>query len=124
MLAGAAATDTIRLGAVLFAFDSSRILSAYQPLVDSIARLIIAGGYDTLEVRGHTDDRGTAAYNLQLSQRRAEAVAHRLVLQGCDADRIRVLGRGESEPLLPNTGEENRRQNRRVEIIIHRKSNR
>lgn len=124
MIAVSPAADTFRLGAVLFAFDSSSILPAFQPLVDSIARVIQQRGYDTLEVRGHTDDRGPAVYNLQLSLRRAEAVADRLIRQGCAAERIRVSGLGEAEPLLPNTQEENRRRNRRVEIIIHRKKGR
>jgi len=70
---------------------------------------------------GHTDDTGTEDYNLKLSFKRAEAVAtflETLDIVGIDKTHIVYTGKGEKEPLVPNTNERNRSLNRRVEISI------
>ena len=67
---------------------------------------------------GHTDDRGADAYNLTLSQRRADSAKGYLVSMGIPSDRIRTAGRGESEPVGSNETEAGRQQNRRVEVAI------
>lgn len=71
-----------------------------------------------IEVRGHTDDRGGDAYNLDLSRRRAQSVADALVAMGIDRSRLRVQGFGKSRPLAPNDTEPNRTRNRRTEFVI------
>ena len=71
-----------------------------------------------VRVIGHTDSRNTAAYNMDLSQRRAEAVVSFLIEQGISADRLVPVGRGESEPVANNRTEEGRAQNRRVEYRV------
>ncbi len=71
-----------------------------------------------IELSGHTDDRASEEYNLQLSKRRAEAVKNFLVEQGISPDRITAKGYGESRPRVPNTSEENRALNRRTELKI------
>ena len=72
----------------------------------------------TLKVAGHTCSRGTDAYNQQLSQRRAQAVADYLAKQGVAPGRIRPVGYGESRPLVENSSEANRKLNRRVEFEL------
>ncbi len=70
-------------------------------------------------VEGHTDNRGTDDYNLQLSERRANAVKKYLVDNGhVKADRITAIGKGKAEPIGDNATEKGRFENRRVEILI------
>lgn len=71
-----------------------------------------------VEIAGHTDDRASAEYNKDLSQRRAESVKAYLVENGIAKDRIRAKGYGESEPVASNETEEGRQQNRRVEVRV------
>ncbi|WP_128546730.1 OmpA family protein [Larkinella soli] len=72
----------------------------------------------TIEISGHTDDRGDAASNLDLSRKRAQAVVAYLEKAGIELRRIRSVGFGETRPLAPNSDEENRRLNRRIEWRI------
>ncbi len=72
----------------------------------------------SIEVTGHTDDRGEAAANLLLSQKRAQSVVTYLTKAGVAPARIRATGYGKTHPLVPNTTDENRRQNRRIEWRI------
>jgi len=67
-------------------------------------------------LRGHSDSSARTDYNLWLSRQRARAVRNHLIERGIDPDRIRWEGVGDTEPAAPNTTEEGRRQNRRVEI--------
>ena len=71
-----------------------------------------------VEVVGHTDDTGRDAYNMDLSQRRAQSVAGILTAAGVNAGRVVATGRGESQPIASNATAEGRAQNRRVEILI------
>lgn len=71
-----------------------------------------------ISIEGHTDDVGPDDFNLELSQRRAEAVRKYLIDQGISADRLVAKGFGESRPILPNTSTRNRSINRRVEFKI------
>jgi outer membrane protein OmpA-like peptidoglycan-associated protein len=75
-------------------------------------------GSDLL-IAGHTDSVGTDAYNLGLSQRRAESAAAYLVSNGVDRTRLRSRGLGETEPVAPNDSETGRSKNRRVEVAIY-----
>lgn len=71
-----------------------------------------------IEIGGHTDDSGTEAYNQQLSAKRANAVAEFLKNNQIPTQRIVVKGYGSQKPVLPNTSEENKQQNRRIEFKI------
>ena len=71
-----------------------------------------------VRVIGHTDSRNTAAYNMDLSQRRAESVVSFLIDQGISADRLVALGRGETEPIATNETDAGRAENRRVEYEV------
>jgi OOP family OmpA-OmpF porin len=73
-------------------------------------------GDGKVEVAGHTDSRGSDAYNMDLSLRRAQSVRDYLVTKGIPSDRLVINGYGESQPIADNTTEEGRFQNRRVEL--------
>ncbi|MCX6216085.1 OmpA family protein [Spirosoma sp.] len=69
----------------------------------------------SVEISGHTDDKGDAAANLALSQKRAQAVVTYLTKAGIQPSRIKAVGYGKTRPLVPNTTDENRRLNRRID---------
>ena len=69
------------------------------------------------EIDGHTDNSGTAAHNLTLSQQRADAVKDQLVKMGVDASRLSSKGLGDSKPISDNTTLEGKANNRRVEFV-------
>ncbi len=106
---------------VLFAFDSDaladRVPGQAGPL-DKLVESIRAQPGARVTVEGHTDDVGADDYNLALSERRAQAVAAYLAQQGIGKDRIAARGYGKSRPVVANDGDEGRRKNRRVEILI------
>jgi outer membrane protein OmpA-like peptidoglycan-associated protein len=88
-------------------------------LLSEIADVLIRNPQVTaVEIQGHTDNTGTPAYNLRLSQERAEAVMQRLVAGGVAASRLSAKGYGDTQPLLPNITERNRAKNRRVQFIL------
>ncbi|MDB5594557.1 MAG: OmpA/MotB [Hyphomicrobiales bacterium] len=70
------------------------------------------------DIEGHTDNIGDAATNLDLSQRRAQAVRERFQSAGLPAERFRAVGYGETRPLVPNESGEGRARNRRIDIVI------
>ncbi len=72
----------------------------------------------TLLIEGYTDSTGTDSYNLNLSQRRADAVLNFLSMNGIGADRVKAQGYGKEYPVATNNNEAGRSQNRRVELII------
>ena len=70
-----------------------------------------------LEISGHTDNTGSKAHNLKLSQGRADAVKTMLVSKyGIDAKRLTAKGYGDTKPVVPNTSDANKAKNRRVEL--------
>lgn len=72
-------------------------------------------------VKGYTDSLGDPAYNIDLSQRRAQAVANALIKQGVKAENVTAVGYGAMNPVATNSTVEGRRQNRRVELEIETK---
>ena len=103
---------------ILFAVDSASLTSALQGDLRSVAASLNRYPETTVDVIGHTDNTGAAAYNQDLSQRRAQAVSSVLVNAGVAPVRVRASGRGEDQPIASNLTPEGRQQNRRVEIII------
>lgn len=89
------------------------------PVLDEIAEVLREHPEITsVEVQGHTDNRGSAAQNTAISQRRAEAVRHALVKRGIDEGRLSAKGYGPSRPAFANLTTEGRQKNRRVELKI------
>jgi len=105
---------------IYFDFDRSTIRDISKPTLDKIAGFLKAHPEVTkIKIDGYTCDLGTASYNMGLSQRRANSVKNYLEAQDISPDRIgTVQGFGESNPLVPNTDEANREQNRRVQIFV------
>ena len=101
-----------------FDFDSAALKDSFRPTLDKIASETSTYDKTVLHVVGHTDTVGSQSYNQTLSLRRAESVANYLRNDGVDVRRLRTEGRGENEPRRPNTTDENRAVNRRVEIFI------
>ncbi len=104
---------------VLFATDSAAVRPDLQRELSGIAANLVTYPNSTIRVIGHTDNTGTAAHNMDLSQQRAYAVANILMSSGVPAGRLTAVGRGEDQPVATNLTVAGRAQNRRVEIIIH-----
>lgn len=103
---------------ILFATDSATLTGGLQADLFTLASSMNNYPNTRISVIGHTDNTGSAAYNQQLSQRRAQAVTSVLINAGVSASRISAIGRGEDAPVADNLTEAGRAQNRRVEIII------
>jgi len=103
---------------LLFDFDSSALRSGSRSDLREFANSMSEYPETEILVVGHTDSKGSESYNQGLSQRRAESAADFLMNQGIAADRLRTVGRGESEPVATNDTEAGRQQNRRVEVAI------
>jgi outer membrane protein OmpA-like peptidoglycan-associated protein len=103
---------------LLFATDSATLSGNLTYDLRAVATSLMRYPNSTIEVVGHTDNVGEAAYNQDLSQRRAFAVADVLRASGVPAGRIATIGRGEDAPIATNQTEGGRAMNRRVEIII------
>lgn len=102
-------------GAFRFKFNSSNLDDRSRALLDSVAQVLTKYPTARIEISGHTCNIGNAGANLELSRKRAEAVRGFLLeYEGVDQDRITVKAYGETRPLVPNTSEPNRIQNRRV----------
>ncbi|WP_343081869.1 OmpA family protein [Ostreiculturibacter nitratireducens] len=103
---------------ILFATDSAAVRSDLRGDLYALADNLNQYPNSTIEIVGHTDNTGSAAYNQDLSERRAAAVGAILRNGGVSGGRIVTYGRGESQPVASNLTPEGRTLNRRVEIII------
>ncbi|APZ52780.1 OmpA family protein [Salipiger abyssi] len=103
---------------ILFATDSASLRSDLQADIRTVGRSLLEYPNTTVQVLGHTDSDGDAAYNLGLSQRRAQSVASLLIAEGVPSSRVQAIGRGEDQPVASNLTAEGKQQNRRVEIVI------
>jgi outer membrane protein OmpA-like peptidoglycan-associated protein len=100
-----------------FDFDSATLRPDAAPVLDALRRGLAREGNRTIRVEGHTSSEGEAAYNLALSQRRAQAVVDALVVRGLSRTSISASGAGEARPIAPNDDDAGRSMNRRVEIV-------
>lgn len=106
-------------GSVLFASAKSDLLPAAQMKLNDVANALIKEDpISKIVVEGHTDSQGSADYNQDLSQRRAQVVRDYLVTRGIASDRITAQGFGPSRSVADNTSTEGRANNRRVEIVV------
>lgn len=108
----------IVLQGVTFRFNQATLTAQAEERLDKVVQKLKAHPKIQIEVVGHTDSKGTAAYNLKLSKERAQSVKRYLVEHGIDPSRITTKGQGETQPIAPNTTPEGRAKNRRVEIHI------
>lgn len=103
---------------ILFSTDSAVVVPSLQDDLRTLAYNLQDYPSTTVQVIGHTDNTGSAAYNQELSSRRASAVATILTANGVAPGRVVAFGRGEDAPIATNLTPDGRAQNRRVEIII------
>jgi outer membrane protein OmpA-like peptidoglycan-associated protein len=115
---GAAGTGggTTVLRGVDFAIGSARLAPSSYPVLDSLARVLIANPSMAVEIGGHTDNSGNATANRNLSRLRAEAVRNYLIAHKVPFTRLVAKGYGSSQPLSNDTSAAARSANRRVEI--------
>jgi outer membrane protein OmpA-like peptidoglycan-associated protein len=108
----------------LFAFNEARLSPAAEATLNTLGPMIQQAGRPPMEIAGHTDALGSAAYNQQLSEARARAVKAWLVAHQYVPDATPITGYGKRHPVAPNTtpdGRDNpdgRQRNRRVEVVI------
>lgn len=109
----AMAADTL----FFFEFDSSDLKQEALDDLDAHAKFLVADRNAKVRLEGHADERGTRAYNLALGERRANAVARYLVIQGVNRTQIESVSYGEERPLSLVRDESGWSRNRRVELI-------
>ena len=103
---------------VLFAFDKSDLSAESKVNLDKLVTVLNGYPDTNIELQGHTDSKGSEAYNQTLSEKRATAVSVYLNEKGITASRVTVKGFGETLPKYDNETDEGRAQNRRVEFLI------
>jgi outer membrane protein OmpA-like peptidoglycan-associated protein len=110
---------TVVLPGVHFGFDRADLAAAAKDTLDKeVVTELAANPGQTVRIEGHTDSVGNDAYNLALSQRRADAVKAYLVSKGIAGSRIETTGLGETKPVASNDTADGRAQNRRVELKV------
>lgn len=112
------AGDVIELPGVNFETNSDRLLPGAEAVLAEAAATLARNPDLAVEVAGHTDSDGSAAYNESLSERRARSVRNYLVERGANGDNLSVRGYGEAEPVADNGTREGKAANRRVELRI------
>ena len=108
----------VRLNNVFFDFDQATLGSESAEELNRLVDFMRTNPKIHIEIAGHTDDKGSADYNLKLSQQRAESVMAYLVQQGIAKDRLKAKGYGSKKPLVKNDSDEHNAINRRVEFVI------
>lgn len=103
---------------ITFDTDSSSVRSALRLDLNTVAANLLRYPDSTVQIIGHTDSDGEAAYNAKLSQQRASSVSEVLHGGGVTLERLQISGRGEEQPLASNLTEEGKAKNRRVEIVV------
>ena len=105
-------------GKVLFGSDLDSLNSESRAIVERIGKSLLSVGIQRVRVDGHTDSSGKAAYNEQLSLRRAKSVANVLTAIGMRAENVETRGLGSRVPVASNDTRAGRMENRRVAIIV------
>ncbi len=114
-----AAEGRVATRGIFFDVDSDVIRPESTPTLRDIGDMLDSHPDLSLIIEGHTDSEGEDNYNLELSERRAQAVVRYLVdVQGVSANRLSAAGLGESAPVADNATPEGRQQNRRVELVV------
>ena len=103
---------------ISFKTNSYELEPSSYPYIDLLLNWLNERKQLSVEIRGHTDNVGSASSNLILSKNRAESVRKYLIEKGIDPKRITSKGFGETKPIESNDTEEGRQKNRRTELII------
>lgn len=113
---GCAVAQPIALQGVNFKLDSDELTADSSTILDRVALTLVDHPEVKVEVGGHTDSQGEAAYNLDLSARRANTVREYLIGKGVPVDNLSSSGYGQTRPVASNETAEGRASNRRVEL--------
>nr|WP_218648026.1 OmpA family protein [Pseudomonas hunanensis] len=105
-------------GKVLFGSDLDSLNGQSQAIVERIGKALLSVGIQGVRVDGHADASGKAAYNQQLSERRAQSVTKALVGVGMQPQNIQSRGLGSTQPVADNRTSAGRTENRRVSIVV------
>ena len=108
----------LTLGDVLFDTGRSQLKPGAERSIEQLASFLNEHPERKVQIEGFTDSQGPEDYNMELSQKRADAVAMAIIQRGIDAQRVRALGYGEQFPKASNSSEGSRQLNRRVEVIV------
>jgi outer membrane protein OmpA-like peptidoglycan-associated protein len=113
---GCAPDAPITLAGIGFRYDSDVLTGPSRAALDRVAGILLEQPTLRLEIAGHTDTQGDAAYNLWLSEQRARSVMAYLVSQGVQPERLNARGYGGTQPIAANTTRGGLARNRRVEL--------
>ncbi|MBL3658573.1 PorP/SprF family type IX secretion system membrane protein [Fulvivirga sediminis] len=102
-----------------FGFNESELNTDAKKYLDELVSLLKAHPNTYLEVIGHTDDIGSEDANEKIALQRASVVIDYLISKGIAQERLKATSKGDKDPLVPNTSDENRAKNRRVEFVIY-----
>jgi outer membrane protein OmpA-like peptidoglycan-associated protein len=105
-------------GHITFDVDRTEIKPEFQRVLDSVVLVLNKYEQTGIEVAGHTDSTGRVDYNMDLSERRAQSVAHALTVRGVNQVRIATIGLGPHQPIATNETAAGRTMNRRVELTL------
>lgn len=108
----------VQLVNIQFEFNSAALTQDSQEGVDMLAEFLESHPEISVELAGHTDNVGSDAYNLKLSQERAEVVRQALIAKGIAEPRLTAKGYGSTKPIYSNDTDEHRALNRRTEMIV------
>jgi outer membrane protein OmpA-like peptidoglycan-associated protein len=104
---------------IMFRTASDEILPDSFPTLQRVVDFMhVRTDVPLLRVEAHSDAMGVASYNMALTQKRAASIGKWLTDHGADCTRLEAVGYGQTRPIAPNTTEEGRRQNRRIELVV------
>lgn len=109
---------SFQLDNVEFDFGKSTLRPTSFPTLDELVEYLQRKDDERVEIGGHTDNIGTAAKNMKLSQERAQSIVNYLVSKGIGMERLVAKGYGATDPIAENNTEEGRQRNRRTEVKI------
>jgi OOP family OmpA-OmpF porin len=109
---------SVVLNNIFFENNSFELEDKSTTELDKIVSFMILNPSISIELGGHTDDVGSDAANMELSQKRAKSVYDYLINAGVAATKLKYKGYGETKPVVPNTNDENRAKNRRIEFKV------
>jgi outer membrane protein OmpA-like peptidoglycan-associated protein len=112
------AGKNIVLNNIFFEFDKASLNPSSKPELDRVANVLKDNPSMKIEISGHTDNKGSATYNLKLSESRAKSVVDYLISNGIDKSHLTYKGYGFLKPIASNETEEGRQQNRRTEFKV------
>lgn len=112
----------LSLQVVNFEVDKAVIPEVNKPLLNNTVKIMQQVPNMKLMIIGHTDKTADAAYNMKLSQERAQAMKDYLVAQGADPSKLMIKGMGETDPIADNATDQGRFRNRRIEFVVYDKT--